>query len=56
KPIIDMTKLPSTVPVFRGYSEELICEAEGNPKPIISWSVNVDGDKLTVSESTPEDV
>ncbi|RXN22760.1 vascular cell adhesion 1-like protein [Labeo rohita] len=58
KPIIDTTKLPSTVPVFRGYSEVLTCEAEGNPKPKISWSLseNVDGDKLTVSESTPENV
>ncbi|XP_050957591.1 hemicentin-1-like, partial [Labeo rohita] len=58
KPIINETKLPSTVTVFRGYSVVLVCEAEGNPKPKISWSLseNVDGDKLTVSESTPENV
>ncbi|XP_050961494.1 CD166 antigen homolog isoform X1 [Labeo rohita] len=58
KPIISETKLPSIVTVFRGYPVVLVCEAEGNPKPKISWSLseNVDGDKLTVSESTPENV
>ncbi|XP_041859179.1 hemicentin-1-like isoform X2 [Melanotaenia boesemani] len=37
KPII---KLPNTVPVFRGYPEELFCEADGNPPPNITWDFN----------------
>ncbi|KAK2916676.1 hypothetical protein QQF64_025248 [Cirrhinus molitorella] len=60
KPIINETILPSIVTVFRGYQVELVCEAEGNPKPNISWSLGgvetVYNKVLTVSESTPEDV
>uniref|UniRef100_A0A8C1PY47 Ig-like domain-containing protein n=1 Tax=Cyprinus carpio TaxID=7962 RepID=A0A8C1PY47_CYPCA len=60
KPIIDENKLPSIVPVFRGYPEVLVCEAEGNPKPTISWilgtNVIVYNETLTISESTPEHV
>ncbi|XP_059414659.1 cell adhesion molecule 1-like [Carassius carassius] len=58
KPIINETKLPSIVPVFRGYSEELVCEAEGNPKPTIIWILGTNdivyNETLTISESTPE--
>ncbi|XP_016143176.1 hemicentin-2-like [Sinocyclocheilus grahami] len=58
KPIINETKLPSIVPVFRGYPEVLVCEAEGNPKPTISWSLGANvivyNETLTISESTPE--
>ncbi|XP_052407154.1 hemicentin-1 isoform X2 [Carassius gibelio] len=58
KPIINETKLPSVVPVFRGYSEEIVCEAEGNPKPTISWILGTNdivyNKALTISESTPE--
>lgn len=55
-PIINEIKLPSTVPVFRGYPEVLVCEAEGNPKPTISWAANdiAYSETLTISESTPE--
>lgn len=60
KPII---KLPSTVPVFRGYPEVLVCEAEGNPKPTINWSNRADdteddthNEKYDITESTPEDL
>uniref|UniRef100_A0A8C2DWR7 Ig-like domain-containing protein n=1 Tax=Cyprinus carpio TaxID=7962 RepID=A0A8C2DWR7_CYPCA len=60
KPIIDENKLPSIVPVFRGNPEVLVCEAEGNPKPTISWilgtNVIVYNETLTISESTPEHV
>ncbi|KTF76501.1 hypothetical protein cypCar_00048658, partial [Cyprinus carpio] len=60
KPIINENKLPSIVPVFRGYPEVLVCEAEGNPKPTISWilgtNVIVYNETLTISESTPEHV
>ncbi|XP_026057064.1 intercellular adhesion molecule 1-like [Carassius auratus] len=60
KPIINETKLPSVVPVFRGYSEEIVCEAEGNPKPTISWILGTNdivyNETLTISESTPENV
>nr|XP_055044791.1 hemicentin-1-like [Misgurnus anguillicaudatus] len=38
KPAINGTKLPSTVSVIRGYPVQLVCEAEGNPPPEISWS------------------
>ncbi|XP_073713090.1 cell adhesion molecule 2-like [Misgurnus anguillicaudatus] len=38
KPAINETKLPSTVSVIRGYPVQLVCEAEGNPPPKISWS------------------
>ncbi|XP_052407292.1 intercellular adhesion molecule 1 isoform X22 [Carassius gibelio] len=58
KPIINENKLPSVVPVFRGYSEEIVCEAEGNPKPTISWILGTNdivyNEVLTISESTPE--
>ncbi|XP_005468795.1 hemicentin-1 isoform X3 [Oreochromis niloticus] len=56
KPKINTTKLPKEIPVFRGYSEELVCEADGNPIPKIQWHynpeshVNVSKGKLTVSE------
>ncbi|XP_052407210.1 hemicentin-1 isoform X9 [Carassius gibelio] len=60
KPIINETKLPSVVPVFRGYSKEIVCEAEGNPKPTISWILGTNdivyNEVLTISESTPENV
>ncbi|XP_042588646.1 LOW QUALITY PROTEIN: intercellular adhesion molecule 1 [Cyprinus carpio] len=60
KLIINENKLPSIVPVFRGYPEVLVCEAEGNPKPTISWilgtNVIVYNETLTISESTPEHV
>uniref|UniRef100_A0A671QFZ0 Ig-like domain-containing protein n=1 Tax=Sinocyclocheilus anshuiensis TaxID=1608454 RepID=A0A671QFZ0_9TELE len=63
KPIINEIKLPSTVPVFRGYPEVLVCEAEGNPKPTISWSLgaydtvhSTHSEKLNITESTPEDL
>ncbi|XP_026109695.1 hemicentin-1-like [Carassius auratus] len=60
KPIINKNKLPSTVPVFRGYPEVLVCEADGNPKPTISWSLGAndkkDSEKLNITESTPENV
>ncbi|XP_077591222.1 hemicentin-2 [Stigmatopora nigra] len=38
KPIINTTKLPKVIPLFRGYPEELVCEADGQPPPIIYWS------------------
>ncbi|KAM4535599.1 hemicentin-2-like [Fundulus diaphanus] len=37
KPKINTTKLPKSVPVIRGYKEELVCEADGNPPPKIQW-------------------
>ncbi|KAF3700028.1 Hemicentin-2 Precursor [Channa argus] len=37
KPTINITKLPNRVPVFRGYTEDLVCEADGNPSPEIQW-------------------
>nr|XP_020496609.1 uncharacterized protein LOC109989268 [Labrus bergylta] len=57
KPIINTTKLAKTVPVFRGYPEELVCEADGNPPPKIVWLSSSDnvphvsGNMLTVSEA-----
>ncbi|XP_067277302.1 CD166 antigen homolog [Pseudorasbora parva] len=60
KPIINETKLPSIVPVFRGFPGVIVCEAEGNPKPTISWNIStnyqVDNETLTITDSTPEDV
>ncbi|KAK9534774.1 hypothetical protein VZT92_007197 [Zoarces viviparus] len=56
KPVINTTKLPKAIPVFRGYPEELVCEADGNPPPKIQWIYSADkvprvsGDTLTVSE------
>ncbi|CAL9693134.1 unnamed protein product [Knipowitschia caucasica] len=40
-PIINTSKLSSTVPVFSGYSEDLKCEADGNPRPEIRWISDV---------------
>ncbi|KAM3598873.1 uncharacterized protein V6R79_023733 [Siganus canaliculatus] len=37
KPIINTAKLPKTIPVFNGYPEELVCEADGYPPPKIVW-------------------
>ncbi|XP_071389542.1 hemicentin-1 [Centroberyx affinis] len=57
KPVINGTKLPTTIPVFRGYPEELVCEAEGHPPPRIQWLyssekvVRVSGGTLIVSEA-----
>ncbi|XP_068605961.1 vascular cell adhesion protein 1 [Brachionichthys hirsutus] len=57
KPIINATKLPNTVPVFRGYPEDLVCEADGRPPPEIRWLYSSDkvprvaGNNLTVSEA-----
>ncbi|KAI4895989.1 hypothetical protein NFI96_025261 [Prochilodus magdalenae] len=60
KPIINISKLPSVVPVFRGYPEVLICEAEGYPQPDITWTTkeNTKADKgnLTIIEATNENV
>ncbi|KAG1968856.1 vascular cell adhesion protein [Pimephales promelas] len=60
KPIINKTKLPSIVPVFRGYPVEIVCEAEGNPTPDIRWNLGttdiVYSETLTITESTPEDL
>ncbi|XP_057717561.1 hemicentin-2-like isoform X2 [Corythoichthys intestinalis] len=38
KPVINTTKLPKVIPLFRGYPEELVCEADGQPPPTIYWS------------------
>ncbi|XP_045888380.1 hemicentin-2-like isoform X2 [Micropterus dolomieu] len=57
KPVINTTKLPKTIPVFRGYPEELVCESEGHPPPKIQWHYSSDkqphvtGDTLIVSEA-----
>ncbi|KAK7175213.1 hypothetical protein R3I93_002193 [Phoxinus phoxinus] len=60
KPIIIETKLPSIVPVFRGFPVVIVCEAEGNPKPTISWNLSttdiVFGETLTITELTPKDL
>lgn len=56
KPTINVTKLPKTIPVFNGYPEELVCDADGNPPPDIVWLRNANkepcgsGTTLTVSE------
>ncbi|XP_056109007.1 hemicentin-1-like [Rhinichthys klamathensis goyatoka] len=59
-PIINETKLPSIVPVFQGYPVVIVCEAEGNPKPTISWNLSttdiVYSETLTITESTSEDL
>ncbi|XP_062388823.1 vascular cell adhesion protein 1-like isoform X2 [Sardina pilchardus] len=42
----------SAVPVFNDYQEVLVCEADGNPKPDITWIYNnnsTKGHKLTIS-------
>ncbi|XP_048047158.1 intercellular adhesion molecule 5 isoform X5 [Megalobrama amblycephala] len=60
EPIINETKLPSIVPVFRGYPVEIVCEAEGNPKPTISWNLGTNNtvysETLTITDSTPEEL
>ncbi|KAL7826844.1 hypothetical protein AOLI_G00320530 [Acnodon oligacanthus] len=60
KPVINVTKLPSVVPVFRGYPETLVCEAEGYPPPTIIWSykpnTKVEQGHLTIVEATNENV
>ncbi|XP_033827630.1 hemicentin-1-like [Periophthalmus magnuspinnatus] len=40
-PSINTTKLSHTVPVFSGYAEDLKCEADGNPRPEITWTADV---------------
>uniref|UniRef100_A0A672IYR1 Ig-like domain-containing protein n=1 Tax=Salarias fasciatus TaxID=181472 RepID=A0A672IYR1_SALFA len=56
KPVINTAKLPKRVPLFRGYPEELVCEAHGSPAPVIQWLyskdkvVQVSGGNLTVFE------
>ncbi|XP_067238673.1 intercellular adhesion molecule 5 isoform X2 [Chanodichthys erythropterus] len=60
KPIINETKLPSTVSVFRGYTVVIVCKAEGNPEPTISWNLGTNNtvysETLTITDSTPEDL
>ncbi|ROL51171.1 Hemicentin-1 [Anabarilius grahami] len=60
KPIINETKLPSLVSVFRGYPVVIVCEAEGNPEPTISWNISTNNpvysETLTITDSTPEDL
>lgn len=57
KPAINSKKLPKRIPVFRGYPEELTCEADGQPPPKIQWLYSPDKlprvseDTLTVSEA-----
>lgn len=51
KPTINATKLPKMIPVFSGYPEELICEADGNPPPRILWLQN-SNDDLRVDKPT----
>ena len=57
KPAINTTKLPKKIPVFRGYPEELVCEADGHPRPNIQWIYSpykvppLSNDTLTVSEA-----
>lgn len=57
KPVINTTKIPKIMPVFRGYPEELVCEAEGHPSPEIEWLYSSDtvarvsGNTLTVTEA-----
>ncbi|XP_071241857.1 vascular cell adhesion protein 1-like [Salvelinus alpinus] len=57
KPCINASRLPVRIPVFRGYPEELVCEAEGYPQPRIKWvydpakHVREAGGNLTVFEA-----
>ncbi|XP_024246068.2 intercellular adhesion molecule 1 [Oncorhynchus tshawytscha] len=57
KPCINASRLPVRIPVFRGYPEELVCEAEGYPQPRIKWvydpakHVSEAGGNLTVFEA-----
>ncbi|XP_038837080.1 vascular cell adhesion protein 1-like [Salvelinus namaycush] len=56
-PCINASRLPVRIPVFRGYPEELVCEAEGYPQPRIQWlydpskPVSQAGGNLTVFEA-----
>ncbi|XP_062306076.1 hemicentin-1-like [Osmerus eperlanus] len=58
EPRINTTKLPGKIPVFWGYPEKLVCEAEGYPQPKIKWLYNTmeihdaieAGGNLTVTE------
>uniref|UniRef100_A0AAY5F6L0 Ig-like domain-containing protein n=1 Tax=Electrophorus electricus TaxID=8005 RepID=A0AAY5F6L0_ELEEL len=55
KPVINKGKLPATMPVFWGYPEVLVCEAEGHPSPVISWtSTRAEGGNLTITVATIE--
>uniref|UniRef100_A0A3P9K4V3 Ig-like domain-containing protein n=1 Tax=Oryzias latipes TaxID=8090 RepID=A0A3P9K4V3_ORYLA len=38
KPEINTTKLAGTVPLFTGYDEDLVCEADGSQPLNITWS------------------
>ena len=57
KPAINTTKLPKKIPVFRGYPEDLVCEADGHPRPNIQWIYSpykvprLSKDTLTVYEA-----
>ncbi|XP_036945278.1 hemicentin-2-like [Acanthopagrus latus] len=55
KPSINTTDLPDTVPLFRGYVEDLVCIADGNPPPEIQWLNSQDnlvpGNILKVNEA-----
>lgn len=42
KPTINTTKLPKVIPVFKGYPEQLVCEADGHPPPEIRWHYSTD--------------
>ncbi|KAK9978040.1 hypothetical protein ABG768_019814 [Culter alburnus] len=58
RPIIIETKLSSVV--LQGYPVVIVCEAEGNPKPTISWNLGTNNpvysETLTITDSTPEDL
>lgn len=57
KPEINTKKLAKRVPVFSGYPEDLVCEADGHPPPYIKWLYSSDKvpheseNNLTVSEA-----
>ncbi|XP_030645595.1 hemicentin-1-like [Chanos chanos] len=59
-PVINTTKLPSVVPVIRGYSENLICEADGSPPPEIVWmrdnKIIVNDSNLVITNARAESV
>lgn len=59
KPTINEDKLPSVVSVLQGYEEVVVCEAEGKPKPTISWSDGTNtfnGETFIITKSTPENL